>query len=254
MQQTENFDILYDSMEQFWVRWLCDGSRVPWLQGASEYFKHDGDYFLTRFTRFSWFFPYLQPEDRQKFLLEMEFAEDDDLRLCMYTMNKEEIMLKVNFPPILLDYLKWPLQNLFLKTVEKTWKYIDYMNFRIVLKEILDCKNSLRDFDYCELFEIFWNLSPSPLKESTKEDPHLRVEIDSCLEMRRKREAGDKTIDLCLDEIRQKRENDLCLDEKRRKNDSFNNERLYWEQKVNYDTKRKRKAIRKNRGWHSKKP
>lgn len=254
--QTENFDTAYNYLEQFWVRWMRHGSRVPWMQEASEYFKHARGYFSTGFTRFNWFFSYLQPGDRQKFLKEMEFAEDDDLRLCLHAMTKEEEekILKANVALVLLNCLRWPLQNLFLETVQKTWKYIDESKFKVVLFHILDSKDSLRDFDYCELLEIFWNRSPSHLKESTKEDPHLRVDIDSCLdEMRRKREAGDKSIDLCLDEIRRKRENDLCLDEKRRKNESFNNERLYYEQKVNYDTKRKRKAIRKNRGWHSKK-
>ncbi|GBO07297.1 hypothetical protein AVEN_271492-1 [Araneus ventricosus] len=130
--QTENFDTAYNYLEQFWVRWMRHGSRVPWMQEASEYFKHARGYFSTGFTRFSWFFSYLQPGDRQKFLKEMEFAEDDDLRLCLHAMTKEEEekILKANVALVLLNCLRWPLQNLFLETVQKTWKYIDESKFK----------------------------------------------------------------------------------------------------------------------------
>ncbi|GBO45627.1 hypothetical protein AVEN_275742-1 [Araneus ventricosus] len=217
--KTKCFKTADSILVRFWVRWLREGSRVPWTQAAAEYLD-----ILVRnnripVTRFSAIFSSLRPEERKKFFIPLQSSLPEDFRLCIYSMTKEEQEEVVRESPLSLLYLhlNWPLQNLFLQTAEKIINYIDARSFRILLCHIgyLDDRG---DFDYRELFREFWNGIPDHLKKSARRSKYLRMKIDSC-----------------VDEI------------KRKGNADDNNEPINSKRKSGSDTNRKNKSIRKNR-------
>ncbi|GBN28321.1 hypothetical protein AVEN_270346-1 [Araneus ventricosus] len=179
--ESENFS----SRVRFWVRWLRDGSQVAWTQLVREYLDPPPIFEL----RFSSLLPLLQSEERNELFFYLRFATDDDFRYCLYLITqKEEVQIMEMYAArVLRLHLNWPLQSLFLETAEKVWKYIDDEDFNSLLYRILYLKKFAKDYDYGELFEDFWNMSPTHLKESVKGDPNLREVIDK----NKKRKADD---------------------------------------------------------------
>ncbi|GBN49479.1 hypothetical protein AVEN_197820-1 [Araneus ventricosus] len=89
--KTENFETADNSMTRFWVRWMREGCRVPWLQAAQDYLELSPPVDWTApAPRISSFFPLLQPKDREKFLTCLKWAKYDDFRFCLYSATKEE--------------------------------------------------------------------------------------------------------------------------------------------------------------------
>ncbi|CAL1262279.1 unnamed protein product [Larinioides sclopetarius] len=177
--ETENLETANNSMTRFWVRWLREGSRVPWLQAARLYLDPPTNVYH-HIPIFSVFLPLLRPNERLKFFDTFRFAAFDDFRFCLYavTEDEEEQIVKGGAFFVLLLHLCWPLQSLFLETAEKLWNNIDDTSFRLLLNLIWDNKKNLKDFDYSELFEGFWNRSPRHLKESVREFSRLKDIID----------------------------------------------------------------------------
>ncbi|CAL1262278.1 unnamed protein product [Larinioides sclopetarius] len=196
----EHDETSYSPMEQFWIKWMYQRCPKPWRQVAVEYFKHGRGYPLHQLVRYSNFFPFEQPEDRRRNLFHVEIIDGDDLLLCLYTLTKEEGLLERGkyALKVLGLYLKWPLQILFLETAEKLRNYIDYRDFMRLLYSIFAQKSLCDDFDYHELFETFWGGSPNIFQYIAKQDPHLNKTIDLWLEkMRQRREAFDNLRITC---------------------------------------------------------
>ncbi|GBN06465.1 hypothetical protein AVEN_177223-1 [Araneus ventricosus] len=196
-RQTENIGTADNCAVRFWARWIREGSRVPWTQAAGEYLDLPVQYSTAPIIKFSSLFPLLQPKERQKFLYPFRFATDEDFRISLYIVTKgeEKTILKRDAKKLLVLYLNWPLQSLFLETAEKIWTYIDKYTFYILVNVILLYYKLRKDFDYCELLEKFWNISPNHLRKAARECSHLSKEIDSCLnESRRKRKSNDDRI------------------------------------------------------------
>ncbi|GBN89807.1 hypothetical protein AVEN_67320-1 [Araneus ventricosus] len=193
--RTASFENTHDPFMRFCIRWIRDGSHIPWTQAVREYFTHPRTpsprASWKRFPRFAYFLPLLRPEERRQFLLSLGTATFDDLLLSLHTMTKqeEEQVLNTNIRSVLLMYLyTWPLQGLFLETAEKVWNYIDPDTFRSVLHTILYLKRVRKYPDYCEIFEGFWKMSPEHFREHAKKWPGK--EIDSCLSEIKKRKLS----------------------------------------------------------------
>ncbi|GBM93956.1 hypothetical protein AVEN_106925-1, partial [Araneus ventricosus] len=192
--ETGNLETAHDSMMHFWVKWMSDGSRIPWRQVAAEYFATPARYSESQIARLSSIFPSLRPEDRKKYLYSLQFRDLDDLLLCMYSVTKEEEkqILKWCAVNLLYIYLEWPLRSLFLETEEKLRNYIDELSFQCLLERIFINMKLWEDFDHYELFEGFWNSSHDHFKERAKQIPHIRKIIDSCLNaIKSKRKAQE---------------------------------------------------------------
>ncbi|GBN32929.1 hypothetical protein AVEN_26925-1 [Araneus ventricosus] len=188
--ETKNFETGDKYMTSFWVRWMQEGSRVPWLQAVEEYLVLPPALSEEDLFRCSPFFPLLRSENRKKFLTFFDRTCYDDLRLCLYAATKEEQvkMLKKNTLYILLLYLNWPLQSFFLEIAEMVWHFLDISTFCTVLKSIWFYQEKRKDFDYCQLFVDFWNRCPANLREIVKEHPTMSKTINSILnKIRRKR-------------------------------------------------------------------
>ncbi|GBN51392.1 hypothetical protein AVEN_80233-1 [Araneus ventricosus] len=217
--KTKCFKTADSILVRIWVRWLREGSRIPWTQAAAEYLDILVWNNRIPVARFSAIFSSLRPEDRKKFLIPIQSSLPQDFRLCIYSMTKEEQEEVVRENPlgVLYLHLDWPLQNLFLETAEKIIDFIDARSFRILLRYIVDLDDR-GDFDYRELFRELWNRIPDHLKRSARRSRYLRMIIDSC-----------------FDEI------------KRKGNDDDNNEPIISKRKSGSDTNRKNKSIRKSR-------
>ncbi|GBM43247.1 hypothetical protein AVEN_45090-1 [Araneus ventricosus] len=189
-----NFKIDNNTMARFWLRWMREGSRVPWTQAAQKYLNpYDG----AMMPRFICFLPLFRQERRELFLPILQYARYDDLRFCLYAITKEEeeIAVKTCALQLLCLCLEWPLRGFFLETAEKVLKYIDDHYMNILLNHIFGTKQKWRDFDYFELLESFWNMIPSHLREEAQERPRIRKEIALCFdEMRKKRKAADQEL------------------------------------------------------------
>ncbi|GBM65678.1 hypothetical protein AVEN_148267-1 [Araneus ventricosus] len=170
--QTDIFETDDNTMVRFWVRWMREGSRVPWTQAAREYLDPPSSSKVP-IPRFSAFLPLLRPEDRQRFLTSLRFATPDDLRFCLYALTKEEEeqILKLDVSGLLCLYLDWPLQRFFLETARKVWDYMDNDSFRNVLDNIIYKKYRRKKLDYSELFRGFWNSSPNHLRRRCERLP-----------------------------------------------------------------------------------
>ncbi|KAF8793067.1 hypothetical protein HNY73_004595 [Argiope bruennichi] len=187
-----NFKANRNSVMDFWIRWMRDGSKVPWTQAAREYLAPPRETHGTLIPRFSSLFPFLQMADRRKFLKFLQYTPLDDLRFCLYAVTKEEEdkILKLDPSSILHLYLNWPLQSLFMETAERMWTYIDASSFCRLVFFILRIKIIEKDFDYNRLFVEFWSRSPNHFKEQAEQCPVLSKKIDSYFnEIRRKRKA-----------------------------------------------------------------
>ncbi|GBO22341.1 hypothetical protein AVEN_245015-1, partial [Araneus ventricosus] len=192
--ETGNLETTRDSMMHFWVKWMSDGSRIPWRQVAVEHFSPPAWCPVSQIARLSSIFPSLRPEDRKKFLYSLQFKDSDDLLLCMYSVTKEEEKQILNWGAVnlLYIYLEWPLRSLFLETVEKLRNYIDELSFQCLLEHISNNAKLWEDFDNHELFEGFWNSSHDHFKERAKQIPYIRKKIDSCLNaIKSKRKAQE---------------------------------------------------------------
>ncbi|GBM78285.1 hypothetical protein AVEN_46988-1 [Araneus ventricosus] len=77
-------------MIRFWVKLMRDGSRVPWMQAAAEYFAPPIKYCAAQISRLRCIFPSLRLEDRKEFLFSVQCTKPDDFLLCMYSMTKGE--------------------------------------------------------------------------------------------------------------------------------------------------------------------
>ncbi|GBM01006.1 hypothetical protein AVEN_55519-1 [Araneus ventricosus] len=189
--ETKNFETGNKYMTSFWVRWMQEGSRLPWLQAVEEYLVLPPALSKKDLFRCSPFFPLLRSENRKKFITFFDRTCYDDIRLCLYAATKEEQVkiLKEHTLYILLLYLNWPLQSFFLEIAEMVWHFLDMATFCTVLKCIWICQEQRKDFDYCELFVEFWNRCPVSLREIVKEHPTVSITINSILnKIRRKRE------------------------------------------------------------------
>ncbi|GBN65232.1 hypothetical protein AVEN_177578-1 [Araneus ventricosus] len=197
--KTENFETVDDPMVNLWIRWMREGSQVPWTRVAIESFDPASEYPPKRFIRFSPFFHMLQQEDRERFLFSLEFTvtEKDDFLTCLYTVTseEEEEVFKAYAQILLCYFLEWPMQSLFLETAQKMWKFIDDNLFLLLLNHIFLLKSDREDFCYSKLFEDFWYGSPNRLKEVAENDPSLREAL-SCLDKiasKRKLEDNEPT-------------------------------------------------------------
>ncbi|GBN89764.1 hypothetical protein AVEN_74375-1 [Araneus ventricosus] len=191
--ETEIVERTDETLILFWIRWIRDGSQIPWIQAIRQYPDLPWDPFpWSRWEpvpRFSRIFPSLPLEDRQKFFKFLTTVSYDDLRFCLYTVTKEEEeqIIKMDILPVLNIYLTtWSLRCCLLEIVEKVWNYIDVDNFIYMLGAIVQLKSTLTDIDYCEIFERIWNRSPIHFRE--KANKYNRKEIDLCLsEVKRKK-------------------------------------------------------------------
>ncbi|GBO18902.1 hypothetical protein AVEN_141744-1 [Araneus ventricosus] len=189
-----NFKIDHNSMARFWLRWMREGSRVPWTQAAQKYLNpYDG----AMMPRFSCFLPLLRPEHREKFLPILQHAFYDDLRFCLYAITKEEEekALETCARELLYLCLEWPLRGLFLETAWKVLKYVEVRYLSVLLYQIFETKRKWKNFDYFELLEDFWNMIATHQREKEEERPRIRKEIASCFdEMRKKRKAANEEL------------------------------------------------------------
>ncbi|GBN35011.1 hypothetical protein AVEN_183829-1 [Araneus ventricosus] len=71
----------------FWKRRMRNATRVPWARAALAYLGRFPEFSIPRFSSL---FPLLLLEERQKFLEALNYAEDDDLRVCAHAMTKDE--------------------------------------------------------------------------------------------------------------------------------------------------------------------
>ncbi|GBM24552.1 hypothetical protein AVEN_217129-1 [Araneus ventricosus] len=194
--ETQNFEADCNFMTRFWVRWMREGSGVPWLQAV----KESPDLALALQTaqppRCSSFFPLLGPKDRKIFLSSLKWAHYDDFRFCLYAATTEEEgkILKKGALTLLSLYLDWPLQSWFLETAEKVWHFLDKSSFYVSLMFIWSLYKERKDFDYSKLFVDFWNNSPNNLREIVKKCPIMSKRIDSCLnKIKRKKQFSSDT-------------------------------------------------------------
>ncbi|GBM20311.1 hypothetical protein AVEN_195869-1 [Araneus ventricosus] len=186
--ETDGLGMDLNYMVRFWVIRMRDGSRVPQTQDLRKFFSNLLHCLMA--PRLCSFFPSVRPEKRENYFFFIKLAEDDDCLSCLYAMTEEEQKLMAKrFPLKLLNIaMEWPLRSIFVETVEKMWNYIDARCFRDLMDLFFEKESAWKDFDYYELFEVFWNSSPIHLRESVKKIPYLRAKIDFCLNEIRKGE------------------------------------------------------------------
>ncbi|GBL83091.1 hypothetical protein AVEN_165315-1 [Araneus ventricosus] len=75
--------------------------------------------------------------------------------------------------------LKWPFQSLFVEMAMHLCNKMDIHHFEVVFRSILDncIIKGLKDFDYKELLEEFWHLTPAAFKEELKNNVQLMKQI-----------------------------------------------------------------------------
>ncbi|CAL1301044.1 unnamed protein product [Larinioides sclopetarius] len=186
--QTETFITASNSMVHFWINRLRQGSQIPWIRDFCKYLRHHPEFMPLRYSSF---FHLLQPRHRERFLPFLQFAKFDDFLLCLSAMTEEEeeAIMEFNNCRLFHCYLQWPLRSLFLELVGKLWRYIDDFCFRFLFNRLYFIQR-YDEFDNSKLFEDFWNMSPTCLRETAKECPQMREKIDFLLnEIRRKKKA-----------------------------------------------------------------
>ncbi|XP_055929449.1 uncharacterized protein LOC129960225 [Argiope bruennichi] len=189
MKVCDRWSIPGNPFTRFWVRRMQDGCGVQWIKNIPEYLQLSEEYPNCTFGAF---FPFLQLQEREKFLSSITKTTNDDFLLCMYgaTKEEEEQILKMEAFKLLVVYLNWPLQNFFLQIVEKMWPFIDYPVFEKVLHTIFSYKVKKQDFDYEQLLVDMFAKSPKDFKEKANASQYLSRQIYFCFEsvrMRKKR-------------------------------------------------------------------
>ncbi|XP_055930811.1 uncharacterized protein LOC129961040 [Argiope bruennichi] len=171
---------------RFWVRRMHDGCVVQWIKDIPEYLHLYWEYPTCSFGAF---FPFLQPQERMKFLYSITSSTNDDFLSCTYAATKQEQvhMLNLEAFKVLVVYLNWPLQNFFLQIVEKMWTFIDYPVFKKLLNTIISYSVKKYDFDYEQLLVDLWTRSPQDFKEKAKASRYLSGEISFCFGSVRRR-------------------------------------------------------------------
>ncbi|CAL1262275.1 unnamed protein product [Larinioides sclopetarius] len=182
--KTNDFVAVDESTARFWIGWMREESRVPWIQAILKYLRSHP----RSNVRYSCFFPLLRPKYRVVLLNSLRYATNDDLRFCLNAMNRKEEkkVLRLYARRLIILHLTWPLQSSFLETVEKTWNSMDFNIFRIFIEIIWVKNKSWKDFVYSELFLQVWNRSPHHLKERAREDSETRDRIDALFAGHRK--------------------------------------------------------------------
>ncbi|GFS92376.1 uncharacterized protein NPIL_540111 [Nephila pilipes] len=95
------------------------------------------------------------------------FVHADILCWLLHKLEKQQqqrMLMKHPFP-VLISYLEWPRQGLFLKMANYLFKYLSGIHFGYLLKEIAYRKTHDSDFDYGTLFGQFWRHSHAAHKK-----------------------------------------------------------------------------------------
>ncbi|KAF8790532.1 hypothetical protein HNY73_005541 [Argiope bruennichi] len=171
---------------------MQDGFGVQWIKDIPEYLHLNREYAPCILSAF---FPFLKPQEREKFLSPITKTTSDDFLLCLYGATKEEEVqiLKIEALKLLVAYLNWPLQNFFLQMVEKMWHIIDYPLFKKVVLTLFLYKLRKQDFDYEQLLVDLWAISPNNLKEEANACPYLSRKINFCFDSVRMRKERNRT-------------------------------------------------------------
>ncbi|GBL85553.1 hypothetical protein AVEN_34704-1 [Araneus ventricosus] len=98
-------------------------------------------------------------------------AHIDDLRLCFILSDETErakmLRITIIIKDLFLCYLDWPLQSLFLDTLNQMKSLLDLYCFKCSLEYIVYTKlmREMKDFDYLQLLRDLWNRIPDTYKE-----------------------------------------------------------------------------------------
>ncbi|GFQ86157.1 uncharacterized protein TNCT_22671 [Trichonephila clavata] len=114
----------------------------------------------------------LTPDERDTFLGDIPFKtfpiSMNVLGFCYTQMNENSQALMIEKHPLkmLLWFLNWPLQSLFLKKLDIAYEYLTEKEFQSVLFFLLleRILTDWHDFDYVNILKKFWNLSPLKFK------------------------------------------------------------------------------------------
>ncbi|GFX55648.1 hypothetical protein TNCV_269361 [Trichonephila clavipes] len=83
--------------------------------------------------------------------------------ICLFNLDVKEQgeFYKTNPFHLLMVFLQWPLQNLFLKMADRLWIHLKRVDFNALLYAIRHkINNDWRDFDYKDLLKNFCTRSP----------------------------------------------------------------------------------------------
>ncbi|GFS62503.1 uncharacterized protein TNIN_176111 [Trichonephila inaurata madagascariensis] len=114
----------------------------------------------------------LTPEECDTFLRDVPyktFPISNNVLVFCYTQmddNSQAIMLERHPLKMLLWFLNWPLQSLFLRKMDTAYEYLSEKEFQSILLFILleRILTEWHDFDYVHILKRFWNQSPSKFK------------------------------------------------------------------------------------------
>ncbi|GBL85552.1 hypothetical protein AVEN_34703-1 [Araneus ventricosus] len=159
----------------FWIKWLRKQAKSPWTQFLSTYNFIDrlalpGRWSRIRlslfFNEMNWF--------HKIFYLHASWPHRthiDDLRMCYILSNETERAQFFGLSSIpkdlLLCYLDWPLQSLFLDAINQIRSHLNRHCFECSLEYIVYTKlmRGMQDFDYLRLLRDLWNQIPDTYKE-----------------------------------------------------------------------------------------
>ncbi|GBN53511.1 hypothetical protein AVEN_269009-1 [Araneus ventricosus] len=168
----------------FWMRWLRENGASPWTQCVKKYLDsdfnktmiiYDTEHKIGR-VRLSSFFNELNTFCKKYFFLCYwpDYVHFDDIRLC-YRLVDEDIRAEIfhshsKTGDVLSCYLDWPLQTLFLDTINKMKSYLKSHCFRHYLHYIIYYKllRGKQDFDYLQLLRDLWDRIPDEDKEKIR--------------------------------------------------------------------------------------
>ncbi|KAF8796928.1 hypothetical protein HNY73_001256 [Argiope bruennichi] len=161
-----------NSAVRVWMHLLTKGNK----KHVHEVFR---DFFRTECLsesdiplRLSSYFRFLSLECRRDYLVNYSFAiHADDFRLCLFQMSEQERTELFQTMPrvVLMNYLNWPLQYLFLKMAKELVQYLDLADFENIMDGMLSFL-FLNEYDYASLFKEFWTIIPDCFKVELRKD------------------------------------------------------------------------------------
>ncbi|GFU24543.1 uncharacterized protein TNCV_2264951 [Trichonephila clavipes] len=96
------------------------------------------------------------------------------VRFCLFKMapEEQEKIFKKYPAEVLMSFLEWPFQNLFLDVADHLWSYLPKGSFFSIMHFIHKKKimNEWQDFDYEDLLFEFWRRSPTDFKNYVNEN------------------------------------------------------------------------------------
>ncbi|GFX55651.1 uncharacterized protein TNCV_269391 [Trichonephila clavipes] len=110
--------------------------------------------------------------------------------ICLFNLDviEQEELCKRNPFHLLMVFLQWPLQNLFLEMADRLWIHLKRADFNVLLHAIRHkINNDWRDFDYKDLLKKFCILSPYHFQDcdhkSEMERIRCRAQKDTLLSL-----------------------------------------------------------------------